>query len=62
MAEIPVPNQAGVSLDDLFKRKGELVTQIEIATNMLNGPNGVNQQIQIILNAQPGLIQPSARG
>lgn len=53
----PIPTQPAISLDDLFKRKGELVTQIEIATNMLNGPNGVNAQIQTILNAQPGLLQ-----
>lgn len=52
-----IEGQTVVSLDDLFKKKGELVTQIEIATNILNGPNGINAQIQSILNIQPGLFQ-----
>lgn len=51
MSTTPIPQVQpnAVSLDDLFRQKGELQTQLEIATGKLQI---INQQIAQILGPQ----------
>jgi len=52
----PVPTNARpITMDDLYKKKGELVTQLEIAQAQLQQ---INLQIQQVFNSQP--IPPNA--
>ena len=51
MADQPVaPQRQVITLDELFRQKGELVTQLEIGQNKMQV---INQQIQQILASQP---------
>ena len=52
MSETPVPATQPqiVTLDELYRRKGEIVTQLEILQGQLQQ---LNQQISNVLNSQP---------
>ena len=49
MAETPVPQNA-ITVEELYRQKGELVTQLEICQARLQM---INQQLQGYLNQQP---------